>query len=159
MSYNLIRKSTLSRVKPLRTTHERREDDIYDYEYRLKSGLDLLDRTTTIASEDRALIKEAEKELAIDEAVSQFTRMTNGLYQCGFCPIFRTREAAIKEHIIEEHTRERITLGEDNTKEEVVKVQKANPKITLFYSFLHRTNLESICSIRSIVHLITVTIR
>jgi integrase/recombinase XerD len=45
-------------MKPLRTSHERREDDIYDYEYRLKSGLELLDRTKTIAVEDKALIKD-----------------------------------------------------------------------------------------------------
>ena len=45
-------------MKPLRTTHGRKEDDIYDYEYRLKRGLELRDRTTTIASEDRGFIKD-----------------------------------------------------------------------------------------------------
>ncbi len=45
-------------MKPLRTTHERREDEIYDCEYRSKSGLDLLDRTAAIMEEDKALIKD-----------------------------------------------------------------------------------------------------
>lgn len=93
MSVNPRRKSTLSKVmKPLRTTHERREDDIYDYEYRLKSGLDLLERTATIASEERALIKDFLTHLK-----------ANGLYQCGFRSVYRTAETTIKDRILEEH--------------------------------------------------------
>lgn len=50
-----------------------------------------------------SMLQHEESEQAKEEGLSQFTILTNGLFQCGFCQAYRTSVDCIKAHITEEH--------------------------------------------------------